>query len=88
MPEALFVVFLSDSKGAKMFFYWIPNVQKCVNLCKSCRSREELSNQCLLFTCKIWRRYTREGASESLSKISKLVTIILNYPEVRKIEKT
>ena len=34
LPEALFMVFLLGSKGAKM--------------CKSCRSREELSNEYLL----------------------------------------
>ena len=34
LPEALFMVILLDSKGAKM--------------CKSCRSREELSNEYLL----------------------------------------
>ena len=30
--------------------------------CKSCRSRQELSNsnEYLVFTCKIWRRYSRE----------------------------
>ena len=38
MPEALFVVFLLDSKGATVpealswFFNWIPKVQKFVNL--------------------------------------------------------
>ena len=41
MPEALFMVFLSDSKGAK--------APKRVNLgIKSCRSRQELSNEYLL----------------------------------------
>ena len=34
LPEALFMVFLLDSKGAKM--------------CKYCRSRQELSNENLL----------------------------------------
>ena len=29
------------------FFNWIPKVQKCVDLCKSCRSRQELSNEYL-----------------------------------------
>ena len=38
--------------------------------CKSCRSRQELSNEYLVFTCKIWRRYSRERASQSLQKIS------------------
>ena len=34
LPEALFMVFLLDSKGAEV--------------CESCRSRQELSNECLL----------------------------------------
>ena len=34
MPEALFMVFLSDSKGTKV--------------CKSCRSCQELANEYLL----------------------------------------
>ena len=29
---------------------------------KSCRSRQELSNEYLVFTCKIWLRYSRERA--------------------------
>ena len=38
MPEVLFMVFLSDSKGAKV----------CkTHKCKSCRSRQELSNESL-----------------------------------------
>ena len=27
-----------------------------------CRSRRELSHECLVFTCKIWLRYSRERA--------------------------
>ena len=42
--------------------------------CKSCRSRQELSNffsnDYLVFICKIWRRYSRERASQSLPKMS------------------
>ena len=53
--KALFMVFLLDSKGAKA--------------CKSCRSRQELSNEYFLFTCKMLRRYSRERASQSLQKI-------------------
>ena len=34
LPEALFIVFRLESKGAEV--------------CKSCRSRQELSNECLL----------------------------------------
>ena len=45
-----------DSKGA--------------NVRTSCRSRQELSSEYLLFTCKIWRRYSRERASRSLPKNS------------------
>ena len=39
-------------------------------VCKSCRSRQEPSNEYLAFTCTIWRRYSRERASQSLPKIS------------------
>ena len=45
-------------------------MRSCAKICKSCRSRQELSNECLLFTCKMLRRYSREGASQSLQKIS------------------
>ena len=37
--------------------------------CQSCRSRQELSNEYLVFTCKIRLRYSRERASQSLPKI-------------------
>ena len=56
LPEALFMVLLLDSKGAKA--------------CKSCRSRQELSNEYFVFTYKMWLRYSRERASQSLPKIS------------------
>ena len=46
----------SDSKGANVY--------------KSCRSRQELSREYLIFTCNIWLRYTWEWASQSLPKIS------------------
>ena len=39
-------------------------------VCKSCRSRQELSNEYLVFTCNISRRYSREQASQSLPNIS------------------
>ena len=39
--------------------------------CKSCRSRQELSNEYLVFTCKIRLRYSRERASQSLPKLAK-----------------
>ena len=44
-------------------------------LCKSCRSRQELSNEYLLFTMsciylQIRHRYSRERASQSLPKIT------------------
>ena len=55
LPEALFMVFLLDSKGAKA--------------CKSCRSRQELSNEYLLFTYKNRRRYSRERVSQILEVI-------------------
>ena len=38
--------------------------QRCRSVCKSCRSRQELSNEYLVFTCKIWLRYSLERASE------------------------
>ena len=38
--------------------------------CKYCRSRQELSNEYLVFTCKIRLRYSRERASRRLPKIS------------------
>ena len=39
-------------------------------VCKfSGRSRQELSNEYLVFACKIWRRYSRERASQNLPKI-------------------
>ena len=56
LPEALFMVFQLDSRGAKA--------------CKSCTSRQELSNGYFLFSCKIRLRYSRERASQSLPKIS------------------
>ena len=36
---------------------------------KSCRSRQELSNEYLVFACKIRLRYSRERASQSLPKL-------------------
>ena len=104
LPEALFMVFLLDSKGAKV--YLLPTglaallrsagffsgvvffarmtlarsafhgfqvgVRRCksVHKCKSCRSRQELSNEYLLSTCKLWRRFSRGWASQSLPNIS------------------
>ena len=56
LPEALFTVSRLESKAAKA--------------CKSCRSRQELSNEYLVFTCKIRLRYSRERASQRLPKDS------------------
>ena len=59
----------------------IPKVQKRfldskgVKACKSCRSRQELSNE--LFTCKIRLRYSRERASQRLPEISQKVRLRL-----------
>ena len=39
-------------------------------VCKSCRSRQELSNEYLVFACKNRLRYSRERASQSLPKIN------------------
>ena len=33
------------------------------------KQRVTFSNEYLLLTCKIWRRYSREGASQSLPNI-------------------
>ena len=41
-----------------------------LQVCKSCRSRQELSHEYLLFTCKIWYRYSRERHSQSLEVLS------------------
>ena len=56
MPEQLFIVSRLESKGA--------------NVCKSCRSRQKLSNQYSLSTCKNRLRYSQERASQSLPNIS------------------
>ena len=52
VEKSLFMVALSDSKGAQM--------------CKSCRSRQELSN-----ASKFWRQYSRGRVSQSLPQNSK-----------------
>ena len=44
-------------------------------MCRSCRSRRELSNEYLLSTCKLWRRYSREQASQSLPKNSQQLLV-------------
>ena len=49
----------------------ILNAERCAKKAgQSCSSREELSNEYLVFTCKNQRRYSRKQASQSLSKIS------------------
>ena len=45
------------------FRLWTP---KAVQRSALCRSRRELSNAYLVFTCKMWLRYTRERALQSL----------------------
>ena len=47
LPEELFMVFLSDSKRAKVCKYCGSFLQK-KHKCKSCRPRQELSNEYLL----------------------------------------
>ena len=42
-------------------------------MCISCRSRPELSNEYLVFTCKHRLRYSQERASPSLPNITKLL---------------
>ena len=39
---------------------------KIAEVCKSCRSRQELSDEYVLFSFKKWLRYSRERASQSL----------------------
>ena len=65
LPEAFFLVFRLEAQGAKA--------------CKSCRSRQELSNEYLVFTCKIRLRYSRERASQSLPTIGQKIS----WPKVR-----
>ena len=60
LPEALFMVFLLDSKGAEAIFMVFQLDFEGANACTFCRSREELSNEYLLlvfgsFFCKMWR---------------------------------
>ena len=47
------------------FRLWIP---KTVQRSALCRSRRELSNASLVFTCKFWLRYIRERARQSVAK--------------------
>ena len=68
LPEALFMVFRLESKGAKV--------------CKSCRSRQELSKAYFIleiFTCKIWRRYSRERALKNF-KFHSHPGNLISYP--------
>ena len=52
---------------ARFFFPQFSIVDsKTVQRCALCRSRRELSNDYLLFTCKMWLRYSREPALSSL----------------------
>ena len=52
---------------------------------ESSRSRQELSTEDLLLTCKRWRRYSREtGPSKFCQKISHLLAMSLKYPTVRR----
>ena len=61
----------TTAKMRRCYEIWLKfEMRSCVKLCKSCRSRQELSNEYLLLTCKIWRRYSRERASQSLPKIN------------------
>ena len=61
--EALFMVFQLDCKGA--------------NARKSCRSRQELSNEHLVFTFKNRRRYSRGRSSQGLEEIQAIFLIRL-----------
>ena len=78
------MVFLLDSKGAKVWFSdWNPKVQKCSFLpkthkCTSCKCRQELTNAYL------FANFDFDKTEKGLSKFAK------NQPEVRikKLEKT
>ena len=65
-------------KRFSWFLDWNQKLRKCsrldskgANVYTSCRSRQELSNEYLVLTCKLWRRYSRERASQFLPKISR-----------------
>ena len=47
LHEALFVVFLLDSKGAEALVMVFQLDSKGAKVCESCRSRQELSNEYL-----------------------------------------
>ena len=44
-------------------------------VCTFCRSRQELSNKYLAFTCKNWLRFSRERASQILDVIQFIYSI-------------
>ena len=48
LPRALFMVFLLDSKGVEALFIVFQLDSKGAKVCKSCTSRQELSNEHLL----------------------------------------
>ena len=56
MPEALFSVFRLDSKGA--------------NVCKSCRYRQELSNEYLLSLAKFGVDTAEKGPLKVFQKLA------------------
>ena len=48
-------------------------------MCLSCRSRQELSNEYFVFTCKNWRRYSRERALKNI-KFHSHPGNLISYP--------
>ena len=62
MPEALFMGFLCDSKGAKVSLN-----SKVAGVCKSCRSRQELSREYLLATFGVDTAETRQSRLRSVT---------------------
>ena len=72
-------IHFSFAKKCWRFFAEILRSERCRSMthkCKSCRSRQELSNlfqrALLSSTCKNLRRYSRERASQSLQEIRNL----------------
>jgi hypothetical protein len=64
-----FEIFAKKSAKISTIFAEILRPWRCKRMCKSCRSRQELSNRQLcqrVFTCKIWLRWSRERAFGNL----------------------
>ena len=57
------------------------SAERC-KVCRSCRSRQELSNEYSVFTCKNRLRYSREWASQSLEVIQFIFRFTRSYRPV------